>query len=385
MKYFGLVWKNVWRKKARTLLTILSVFIAFLLFATLNGVSYAFRLGVDMADPERMVVTNNMSFINPLPIRYQAQIAAVPGVLGVTHLSWFGGYYQDPRLQFAQFPTEPRAYFDMYPELEMPEEQFEAWTRNRIGMVAGREIVEQYGWAVGDRIPLQSTIWTNKDGERTWEFVLEGVFGTDDPRGNTAYVLFHYDYFEEARAFGQGTVGWYVLLIAPDADPAAVANAIDDRFANSPSQTETSTEAAFAESFAKQFGNIGLIVTMVLTLVFFTLLLVSGSTMSQSVRERIPEIAVLKTLGFSDGSVLAIVLSESVLIMLIGGLAGLGIGWLLVQGMADAMAAFLPGIFLSPQAALGALALMIAAGVAAGALPALKARGMTIAAALARG
>jgi putative ABC transport system permease protein len=273
----------------------------------------------------------------------------------------------------------------MYPELKIPPEQLEAWANNRIGLVAGEELVAQFGWNIGDRIPLQATIWTKEDGGRTWEFDLEGVFSTDDPRGGTGYMLFHYDYFEEARAFGKGTVGWYILRIAGGANPVEVANAVDTQFANSPNETKTSTEQAFVESFTKQFGNIALIVTLILGAVFFTLLLVSGNTMAQSVRERISELAVLKTLGFPDRSVLAIVLSESILIMLIGGLLGLGIGWIVVQGLASTLGAYLPGLFLSPQAALAALGLIVAAGTAAGIFPALKAMRLSIVDALARG
>ncbi|MEX2123666.1 MAG: ABC transporter permease [Woeseia sp.] len=385
MKYFGFIWKNAWRKKVRTSLTILSVLVAFLLYSLLSAIGYAFRVGADVADAERLVVLDKVSLINPLPVSYRNKIAATPGVESVTHASWFGGYYQDPRNQMAQFPTEPREYFEMYPELKIPPEQLDAWARNRAGIVVGEELAQRFGWKVGDRIPLQATIWTKKDGGRTWDFDLEGIFSTDDPRGNTAYMLFNYDYFEEARAFGQGTVGWYILRIASGANPVEVANAIDAQFANSPNETETSTEQAFAESFSKQFGNIALIVTLILGAVFFTLLLVSGNTMAQSVRERISELAVLKTLGFRDQSVLGIVLSESILIMLIGGLLGLGIGWLLVQGLSQNLGAFLPGIFLSPQAALGALALMVLAGIAAGIFPALKAMRLSIVDALARG
>ncbi|HLT90180.1 MAG TPA: ABC transporter permease [Woeseiaceae bacterium] len=385
MTRFGLVWKNVWRKKIRTSLTLLSVIVAFLLFALLSAFAYAFRIGADVAAADRLVVLDKVSLINPLPIAYRNRIAATPGVEAVTHASWFGGYYQDPQFQFGQFPTEPRTYFELYPELEIPEEQLAALEANRIGIVAGVELVQRFGWKIGDRIPLHSTIWTNKDGSQVWEFVLEGIFRSTDPRGSSAFMLFNYDYFEEARAFGQGTVGWYVLRIAEGANPVEVANAIDAQFANSPSETETSTEAAFAESFAKQFGNISLIVKLILSAVFFTLLLVSANTMAQSVRERISELAVLKTLGFTDRAVLGFVLSESVLIMLIGGLVGLGAGWILVQGLAQQLGAFLPGIFLSPGAVLTGVALMVGAGVAAGIFPALTAMRLPIVTALARG
>ncbi|MDH3546169.1 MAG: ABC transporter permease [Gammaproteobacteria bacterium] len=384
MKYFRLIWKNAWRKKIRTSLTILSVFVAFLLYSLLSAIGYAFKGGIDVADAERLIVIDKITLINPLPVSYQNRIAATDGVASVTHASWFGGYYQEPQNQFGQFPVDPESYFAMYPEFNMPEEQLDAWKRNRTGMVVGQELADAYGWKVGDRVPIQATIWTRKDGSRTWEFDLEGIFSTDDPRGSTALMLFHYDYFDEARAFGQGTVGWYILRVTGGADPVQVAKAIDSQFANSPSETKTSTEAAFAKSFMEQFGNIAMIVTLILGAVFFTLLLVSGNTMSQSVRERISELAVLKTLGFGDRSVLGIVLSESILIMLIGGLLGLGLGWIIVQGIARQFAAFLPGVFLSPAAIVIGITLMVGAGILAGMFPAVKAMRLSIIDALAR-
>ena len=382
MKYFRLIWSNAWRKKIRTFLTVLSVFVAFLLFALLSAIGFAFR--GDVADAERLIIINKVSLINPLPISYMSRVAATEGVEAVTHASWFGGYYQDPRNQFGQFPVDPQSYFDMYPEFVIPEEQFEAFKRNRTGAVVGKELAESYGWKVGDRIPIQATIWSRIDGSRVWEFDLEGIFSNDDPRSSTAIMLFQYDYFEEAREFGKGTAGWYVLRVAKGADPVQVANAIDLQFANSPNETKTSTEAAFAQSFTKQFGNIALIVTLILGAVFFTLLLVSGNTMSQSVRERISELAVLKTLGFDDRTVLGVVLSESILIMLLGGLLGLGVGWAVVQGLTKQLGAFLPGIFLSPGAIAGGIGMMIGAGILAGIFPALKAMRLSIIDALAR-
>ncbi|MCP4302014.1 MAG: ABC transporter permease [Gammaproteobacteria bacterium] len=384
MKYLRLIWKNAWRKKIRTSLTILSVFVAFLLFALLSAIGFAFRGGVDVADAERLIVIHKISLINPLPMSYMNRIAATGGVASVTHASWFGGYYQDPRNQFPQFPVDPQSYLDMYPEFTMPMDQIEAFKRNRTGVIVGQDLATTYGWKIGDRIPIQATIWTKADGGRTWEFDLEGIFSSDDPRSSTAVLLFQYDYFEEARAFGKGTVGWYILRVASGADPIQVANAIDLQFANSPNETKTSTEAAFAQSFMKQYGNIALIVTLILGAVFFTLLLVSGNTMSQSVRERISELAVLKTVGFGDRTVLGIVLSESILIMLLGGLLGLGLGWLVVQGLAQQMGSFLPGIFLSPNAIVLGIAMMIGAGILAGIFPAFKAMRLSIIDALAR-
>lgn len=384
MKYFGLIWRNAWRKKIRTALTILSVFVAFLLFALLSAFNNAFELGEDVADAERLITIDKISLINLLPISYKGRIEATEGVHSVTHATWFGGYYQDQRNQFAQFPVDPHEYFAMYPELKLPEDQFETWVKNRTGAVVGQSLAETFGWEVGDRVPIQATIWTRSDGARTWEFDIDGIFTSDDPRGNTAFMLFQYDYFDEARAFGQGLVGWYILRVDPGADPAQVRKAVDLQFENSRNQTETSTEAAFAQSFAKQYGNITLIVMLVLGAVFFTLLLVSGNTMSQSVRERISELAVLKTLGFADRTVLGVVLSESILIMMIGGLLGIGIGWILVGAVARGAGAFLPGIYFSPGAMGAAIALMVLAGIVAGIFPALKAMRLSIIDALAR-
>ncbi len=236
MKYFRLIWKNVWRKKIRTLLTILSVFVAFLLFSLLSAIGFAFKGGEDVADAERLIVINKISLINPIPMSYQNRILATEGVASVTHASWFGGYYQEPRNQFGQFPVDPQSYFDMYPEFDLPAEQLEAFKRNRTGAIVGEELATTFGWKVGDRIPIQATIWTKADGGRTWEFDIEGIFSTSDARGSTALMLFQYDYFEESRAFAKGTVGWYILRVEPGADPVQVAKAIDLQFANSPNQ-----------------------------------------------------------------------------------------------------------------------------------------------------
>lgn len=384
MKFFRLIWKSAWRKRIRTALTILSVFVAFLLFSLLSAIGFAFRGGVDVADAERLIVIHKISLINPLPMSYQNRIASIDGVESVTHATWFGGYYQEPRNQFGQFPVDAQAYMDMYPEYTMPSEQREAFARNRTGVIVGEELATAYGWKVGDRVPIQATIWTKSDGGRVWEFELEGIFSNEDPRASTAIMLINYEFFDEARAFGQGTVGWYILRVADGADPVQVANAIDMEFANSPNETETSTEAAFAQSFMKQYGNIALIVAMILGAVFFTLLLVAGNTMSQSVRERISELAVLKTLGFGDRTMLGIVLAESILIIAIGGVLGMAIGWVVVQGLAQEMGAFLPGIFLSPTAIAGGFGLIIGAGILAGIFPALKAMRLSIIDALAR-
>ncbi|MBT8077923.1 MAG: ABC transporter permease, partial [Gammaproteobacteria bacterium] len=271
MKYFYLIWKSLWRKKIRTLLTILSVFVAFLLFGLLSALNQALTGGADLANASRLVVIDKISLINSLPAAYLPKIRALPGVEGVANVNWFGGYYQDPKNQFPQFPVDPEDYLEMYPELAISDEHRERWVRTRDSAIVGKDLVERYGWTVGDRIPVHSSIWTNVSGSQVWDFEIAGVFDNEDPRGNSLLMLMHYDYFEEGRAFGKGTMGWFVVKVAPGGDPAAVADAIDTQFANSPNETKTSTEAAFAESFVKQFGDIGLIVSLILGAVFFTI------------------------------------------------------------------------------------------------------------------
>lgn len=386
MKYFGLIWHNIWRKKVRTSLTILSVLVAFLMYTLLNAVGHAMSGGGSLESARRLVVLDKISLVNLLPISYQSKIAAIPGVRNVTHSTWFGGYYQDPKNQFAQFPVVPEEYLKIYPEFVLPDEQMQGFLNNRTGAIVGSTLADKYGWKVGDRVPIQATIWTRKDGGRTWEFDIEGIFHTTDPKGQDAIMLFRYDYFDEARQFGQGLVGWYIVDLDDGADPVAVSNAIDNEFANSPRETETSTEQAFAASFAEQLGNIALIVQLILGAVFFTLLLVTGNTMAQSVRERIGELAVLKTVGFRDGTVLGIVMAESVLIMSIGGALGLILGWILMQGLSKAFAAIIgTGLFLSAGAWIGAALIVVVAGIAAGIFPALHAMRLSIVDALARG
>ena len=386
MKYLGLVWKNVWRKKIRTSLTVLSVLVAFLMFSLLNTIGQAMTGGgATIESARRLVVIDKVSLINLLPIAYGNRISAIPGVDKVAHATWFGGYYQEVRNQFGQFPVEPEEYLALFPELEIPDEQNRAFLANRTGAIVGRSLAEKYGWSVGDRIPIHSSIWSKKDGSQSWEFDIEGIMENTSSGGSDAMMLFHYEYFDEARRGGQGQVGWYTLTLNEGANPVEVANAVDAEFANSPNETETSTEAAFAESFVEQLGNIALIVQLILGAVFFTLLLVTGNTMSQSVRERISELAVLKTVGFRDRTVLGIVISESILIMVIGGGLGLLFGWVATSALSSTFASMM-GMELSLSTGLVAMGIgiMIFAGVGAGIFPALSAMRLSIVDALAR-
>lgn len=383
MKYLYFIWKNLTRKKARTILTLLSIFVAFILFGLLGALSQAFSSGADIAGANRLITIHKISLVNPLPQSYVARIAQTEGVGLATHASWFGGYYQDPRNTFAQFATN-ETYLQIYPELVLPEEQKNRWLKNRTGAVIGDKLAQRFGWKAGDRIPIISSIYPHDGGDRTWEFQIDGIFTSTDSRADTSFMLFHYDYFDEARDFGEGTVGWIVFTIDNPENAVQISKSIDEMFANSPAETKTSTEKAFAESFVKQFGDIGLITKLVLSAVFFTMLLVTGNTMAQTVRERIPELAVLKTIGFSDVSMLFWVLGESVTLALAGGIVALLLDYGIVNALAANVGAYLPGLALTPSIIFQGLGFALLFGVLAGLFPALQAMRLSIAGALKR-
>jgi putative ABC transport system permease protein len=385
VKYLHLLWANLKRKKTRTILTMLSILVSFLLFGYLVAIDHAMDMGVSVAGADRLLVRHKVSLIQPLPESYEPRIEQIEGVAAVTHATWFGAIYQDPKNFFAQFPVEPDEYLDMYPEFLLGEQERAAWRETRTGAVVGRGIADKFGWQIGDKVPLQATIFPQKDGSRTWAFDIVGIYdgaeqGTDDTQ-----FLFRYDFFDEARAYGEGQVGWYMIRVEDPEQAVAVADAVDERFANSPAETETSTEKAFVQGFAKQVGNVGKILTAVLSAVFFTILLVAGNTMAQAVRERTEELGVLKAMGFTPKQVVGLVVGESCLISVLGGGVGLALAWLLITLRGDPTGGALPIFFLPPvQIAVGAV-LVVLLGLVAGFLPALQAMRLNVSDALRRG
>lgn len=373
---FHLVRKNLGRKKLRTLFTLLSVIIAFVLFALLGGLNRAFTAGVELAGADRLVTMHKVSFIQLMPVSYVARVEGIDDVRAASHYTWFGGYFQDPRQQFGLFPTDLEKLPDIYPEYEIPPDQRERLMQNRTGLLVGKAMAELYGWEVGDQVPLFSSIYPKRDGSYAWEFEISAIFTGTGNEADEMQAFMHYDYFNEARQFGQDMIGWIVTRIADPDRAEAISDTIDSRFANSPTETKTSTEAGFAASFAAQFGNIGLIVQMILGCVFFTLLLISGNTMAQAVRERTGELAVLKTIGFSDASLIGMVLAESLLVAVIGGIVGLLLGGLFVYGAASALGQFFPGLAMSTGMlawGLWGLVLAVILGLVTGAWPAWRA------------
>jgi putative ABC transport system permease protein len=372
MKYLPLVWAGLFRKKFRTILTLLSVVVAFLLFGLLQAVNEAFEAGAEQARADRLITNSRYSIIEMLPISYLPRIEAVPGVKDVAFASWFGGSYQERPAQFGVFPVEPERYLRVVPEIDLPEEALERWRTMRDGAVVGRSLAERYGWQVGDRVTLVADIWPQRDGGNEWNFEIAGIFTSPDSEQTEGALLFRWEYFDEARQYARGTVGWFLLQVEDPDRAEEVAQAVDALFANSSNETKTQTEKAFAQGFARQFGDIGLIVTAILGAVFFTILVLTGNTMAQAVRERIPELAILKTLGFSDRAVLGLVVAEALALIALGGLLGLGLAAAALGGLSAALAGFgIQGISLSVLAS--GLAVMVALSLAVGLPPALRA------------
>lgn len=380
MKYFPFLWATLWRKKTRTIFTLLSIVIAFLLFGMLQGVNAAFQQGISNANVNRLIVASRISLTEPLPISQKQQIEAVAGVTGVASSSWFGAYYQEQKNFVFAVPVDIGDYLKVVPEVRIAPAQVEALKRTRTGIIMGMALMKKYGWKIGDRVSLHSTIWVRKDdGSSDWPFDIVGTYYFDGDESQDAGAFFNYSYFDEARSFGAGTVGWWVVSVKDPNQSAQIGAAIDKLFANSPDETKSQSEKEFTQSFMKQFGDINFIVKAILGAVFFTLLFLTGNTMMQSVRERIPELAVLKTLGFSDAKVTALVLAESLLLCLIAAALGLACADLLFPMLKNTIGL----VSLPPRVIVVGAGVAVLLALATGGLPALRARRLVIVDALA--
>ncbi len=377
MKFLPLIFANLRRKKTRTVLTLGSFAVALFLFGLLATIQTAFNQGVEVAGVDRLVVRNKVSLIMPLPYAYRDRIAQIPGVRLVSFANWFGGYYQDPKNFFPQFAIETDTWHRMYPEFKIPPKEWADFVADREGCIIGRSTAEKYNFKIGDRVPIIASIWGG-----VWEFNVRGIYEGSRQEDDTTQFWFHWKYLEERRQYGKGTVGWYMVKVDDPDDAPRVARTIDDKFANSPWETSAESERAFAAGFVKQMGNIQLLILSIGGVVFFTLLLVTGNTMAMSVRERTGELAVLKTLGFSDGRVLRLILAEASTYALVGG--GLGLAGAKLLTLRGDPTGFLPVFYLAPEKmALGLLAAAVV-GVASGIIPAVIAMRLKIVEALRR-
>lgn len=383
MKYFSLIWAQLFRSKTRTLLTLFSVIVAFLLFGLLDSVRVAFTAGGSVEGVNRLVVASRLSITQSLPVRLEAQIRNVPGVRDVTYAMWFGGIYKDPKDFFPNFSVAPN-FFDLYSEYVVPPEQLKAFRETRTGAAVGEALAKKNGWKVGDVIPLQATIFP-RGGSNDWPLELKAIFRAKDRANVQAenQLMMNWKYFDESNDYIKGRVSWYTVRLDNPEHASRVAQAIDALSANSDHETKSQTESAFQQAFVKQFADIGLIVTSIMGAVFFTLVLLTGNTMAQAVRERIPELATLKTLGFQDRTVLTLVIVESVLLIVLGGLLGMALASAAIPVLASASRGALPVHAVPMQTWLIGTALMLVIGVVVGLLPALRAQRLKIVDALA--
>ncbi|MFI4969039.1 MAG: ABC transporter permease [Lysobacterales bacterium] len=384
MKYLHLIWAALFRRRTRTILTLVSIIAAFLLFGLLDAVRISFaEAGQSANGAERLQTGARLSFIQPLPKSLGEQIAAVPGVKEVAHANWFGGAYQDPHNQIFTFAVSPN-YLDIYPEVEVAPAERKAYDADLNGILAGEVIVKKYGWKVGDKIPLQSQIFPNKEGSKNWNFNLAGVMHSKDGRAfQSQMIILHWKNFDETTPYSHGQVGWYISRVADVNQSDRIARAIDALSANSDHETKTQTEQAATANWIKQLADIGLIVTSIMGAVFFTLVLLTGNTMMQAVRERTSELAVLKTIGFSSKSVLGMVLAESVLLLLLGGVIGLGLVSLVGLFLPAMSGGMITHTHVGAKSWSLGIVLAIAIGIVVGALPAMRAMRLNIVDALA--
>jgi putative ABC transport system permease protein len=385
MKYLPLVFRNLLRRKVRTIFTVLSIFIAFVLFGVLMAIRAAFTLGVEVAGADRLMTIHKVSLIQLLPKSYAERIRSFEGVTDVTHANWFGAYYQEPSNFLANMAVEPESWLRMYPEFQVPEDQAKAWIADRTGAIVGIDTARKYKWKVGDRVPLISPIYQKPD-RSPWEFTIDGIYDSPIKGTDKTQFFFHWDFINETFREAEGIanqVGWYVIRVKDPARSDQLAKGIDALFANSPAETKTATEKAFVSDFANQIGDIGGIMTAIAAIVMSFILFVAGNAMAQSIRERTNELAVLKTLGFGEGRILSLVLMESVAVAVIGGGLGLLVAWVLIaQG--DPTNGMLPAFYFPIRNLIAGVGLVLLLGLGTGLLPALQARRLKIVDALRR-
>lgn len=386
MKFLHLISSNLRRKKLRTILTVLSIIVAFVLFGLLCSIQQALTGGVAIEGQNRLIVRHKVSIIQLLPVSYKARMERIPGVSLATHQTWFGGRFErEPKSFFMQNPVEPAEFLEMHPEFILPADQKQRWLQTRTGAIVGRTTAERFHWKVGDRVPIFTPIWRKSDGSQTWDFDIVGIYDGREKNTDTLSFFFRYDYFDEARAgTAKGQVGWYTVRIKDPSQAAKVAEAIDREFENSDAETKTEPEGAFAQAWVKQVGNVALIIASILGAVFFTILLVTGNTMSQAVRERTGELGVLKAIGFTNGQVMRLVLAEACVVAGLGGALGLTAAAVLVPVVGRALSNLLPMFYFPIRDLLLGIFLCVALGVVTGVFPALAAMRLRVADALRR-
>lgn len=384
MTDFSLILANLFSRKLRAILMLVAIFFAFLIFGVLAGVQNGFNNIGGAAGENRLVTINKINFTQPLPISYVERVRATEGVARASYANWFGGYFQEGKNQIVTFAIDPESYLDIYAtDYKLTPEERAAFLADRSSVLIGRKLAERWGWKLGDRIPLSSNIFTNKNtGKQTWELTVAGIMEPAQENADTSVAFFHHSNFNESVTFGRDTAGWIIIETADKKLNTDVSKRIDAMFANSAAETATDTEKAFNQAFVGQLGNITLIVTLVVGAAFATILMIVGNTMVMAVRERTKEIGVMKTLGFPSGRIFKMVLGESLLLSLLGGLPALGTAAVLLELMRAAVG--IPGLALTLNYAFLGVAIMLALGLLTGIIPAWNALRLNIVTALGR-
>lgn len=378
MKYLRLVFANLGRHKWRTLLTTAGISLALFLFASLRTVVTTIAATAQWGGARRLVTTNATGIVFALPLNYAERLRAVPGVTAVTWANWFGGRYGDNKRFFGQFAVDAESYLAMYPEMTVPEDQRQAFFREKSSAIVGKRLLDVFGWKVGQDVTIQGTIFPGD-----WTFTIRGVYTPTDKVLNDDMMIFRHDYLDE-KIGRAGIAGWYVVQIDNPDNAGRVAKAIDDLFRNSSSPTKTGTEQAFNASFATMWGNVSLLMGTIGLAVVFAILMVTANAMMMSSRERTREVAVLKSIGFPDRVLFGVVMAEAAVITLVGAAVGLGVAKFLYRAANFNAAGFLPGFDVTTSTlVLGAgiaLLLMLASGL----VPAIQAARQPIIVALRR-
>lgn len=372
MKFLPLILANLGRHKRRTILTILSVGLALFLFASLRSFGTTVDTLTKAGSDSRMVVRNATGIVLPLPMSYAQRLAAVEGVKSVSWAAWFGGWYSDPKDFFANFAVDAASMFPMYPEMIMSDEHKAAFMQDRAGAIVGVDLLEKYGWTVGQTITMNGTIYPGE-----WRMNIRGVYrAAEGSAFDEMSLMFHYDYLYEGTQ-RTTTPGWFYLTLHDPSAAPQVAATIDAQFKNSNAATRTETEKAFNASWFTMFGNVKFLLMTIGIAVVFAILLVTGNAMMMSARERTAEIGVLKTLGFGSGLLFALELSEAVVIAVTGAVLGLGGAWLLWANV-GIFQQFLPGFKVAPSTLLVGAGVTLGLALVSGFVPAFRAYKLSV-------
>ena len=381
MRYLPLIWAGLWRKRVRTIMTLLDVVFQFALFGLLHGFTAAIDGIVDAMSDTRLRIMSRVNITQPLPLAHRARIETVPGVDGVSYYNFFAGYYQDRRNSIQSGAIDVETFAAIYPDIQWDPQYVDAMLRTRNGALVGEDLAATQGWKIGDRVPLGSAVWTRKDGAESWDLEVVGTYRSPSGKVPTTELWMNYSYFDEARAAANSTVTLYFVKIHDSSRAAEISEKIDALFANSTFETQTQSEKDWLRAQIAQIGDIDSFVNAIVGAAMLAFLFVSGNTMMQSVRERIPELAVLKTYGFSNTAVMALVLAESVALCGVAAALGIGIAAVLTPTIFREIGA--GGLNLPLSVVITGLGIAVAYAAVSAALPVLRVQRLSVVDALA--